>query len=69
MKEIKAFETTNGEMFKTREEAIERQNRIDFVNWYADNVLYGNYEGSYVSSGDMIAWLKDNKEMVLKLLR
>jgi hypothetical protein len=66
IKTTTCYETADGEIFKTEAEAKSHQSELDFAEWYEKNTLYGSYAGSYIELVDLLAWLKDNKERLLK---
>ena len=68
MEEIHAYQTSDGMVFTDKEKAIRREVDIDFEKWYDDNKLYGNTDGSYADSSDVIDWIRINKKMVLRII-
>jgi hypothetical protein len=66
--EMRAFRTTDGEIFEDIEDAKKRQTLIDLKNWYETHELYSNY-GSTVNFGSLRDWLFENKEFLMESMR
>lgn len=66
MEEIKAYKTTDGKIFEHEEEAEATQAEIDFIVWYEDNKF--RWYGDNSDAEEMLAWIRRNKEMVLKVV-
>jgi hypothetical protein len=59
MKEIKAFEATDGTTFFNEDECREYERDTTFRDWYKRNTFSGTSQPSWV---DVLAWLKNNAE-------
>ena len=66
MKTTNAYKTSDGRLFEIESDALEWQAELDFRDWYDSNELYSGE--SSVKCSDIISWLKENKEMVLKII-
>ncbi len=66
---VKAYKTSDGEIFEDDVAAYDHQANIDFNAWYEDNQLMGNYAGSYVDLSTLKEWLKDNSTQVNRLMK
>ena len=68
IKKIEAYETEDGVVHHTLEEAEAHRVFVMFQAYYEDNTCYGNYAGIRVDTEDMMNWLKEHKEMVMAFL-
>jgi hypothetical protein len=41
VKPVQGWETTDGRFWHKQDEAIEHQNRLDFLNWCGNNICVG----------------------------
>lgn len=63
MRQIKAFETTDGRIFTDEIAAREHQGKIDFAEWYEKRELkVGEYET--LCADDLLDWLRENREWI-----
>jgi hypothetical protein len=63
---VTAFETTDGNKYLTKQEAMEHQNILNLTDWYYGSELYGNHTA--VDVNDVAEWLTTNKNKVLDFL-
>lgn len=68
IKEVSAYETSDGTVFKDITDATAYQSELDFEHWYQTNYLLGNFAGSKVELQDMKDWLKSNKDVILSYI-
>ena len=69
VKKVTCYETSDGSVFHDLEKASEHQDIVDFTNWYEDNKLFGDRDGSRVEAGDLISWLIKHKDKVLSIIK
>lgn len=69
MKEIKSYKTEDGQIFQVKGDAEAHEEEIKFLKWYDNHICYGNTNGSRVDGVDMLDWLNDNRDVLLKLLK
>jgi hypothetical protein len=58
MDQINCFRTTDGQLFEGKSDALKHQTRLDFIEWYQRNQLYG-MRGA-VDFKDLGDWLGEN---------
>lgn len=68
MKKITCFETSDGKIFQTKDQALTNKAKIDFEQWYENNKLYGRYS-ERVDAIDVMTWLVENKSEVMSFLK
>jgi hypothetical protein len=68
MKEVIRFETIDGKEFTDAKDAKAHEIRIAFEDWYEDNKLYGNFEGSGIQFDVLVEWLTKHRTEVCTLL-
>lgn len=67
IKTVTAYETADGQVFDTLEQAQEWQASLEFVDWYRHgNELYDS--GDVMPDTTVLEWLLDNRTAVLALL-
>ena len=69
MKEKRMFETEDGCIFESMKKALEHEKILSLINWYEDNKLYGDFDGSVIEWEDLIEWLTVNKDKVATILK
>lgn len=64
---IECYKTKDDIIYKKKEEAMKAILDLDleFLKWYEDNKLFGNYECCKIDANTMLEWLKENR-LVLK---
>ena len=70
IKKITRFETQDGCIFVTRDEAEAHERDLVFEEWYyKDNeIMFGSGLCPHPESEDVIAWLKENEDYILNFL-
>lgn len=68
VREIQAYETSDGETFKKQSEANKYQTMLDLGQALNENMLIGNYMGSHVERDTLVDWLTKNKQVVLNFI-
>jgi len=56
IKEVKAWKTSDGDLFLVKDQAQAHQNFINFEEWYKSNPLFTN-DGIMISFSDMTRFL------------
>ena len=64
IKTIKAYECSDGEYFRSEEDAEKYQNKLNFLIWYEN----GNVRLYDINGEDMYEWLTTNTHVIYKLL-
>ena len=66
IKEVKMWETEDGEVFRSEKEARVGTAKIAFINWYESSDYLG--DTYHELAGDVVlTWLIENKEKVLSV--
>lgn len=68
IREVECFETSDGRLHHTMEDAFRAQSRINIRKRLDDDPLLGNYEGSRVEFDQLVDWMRQNSDVVLDLL-
>lgn len=58
VKRVDCFRTTDGHLFESRSDALSHQTKLDFIEWYRRNQLYGMR--GRVDFKNLEDWLKEN---------
>lgn len=65
---VTAYEV-GGKVYGDQSEAERAAVKAAFFEWYQNNTLYGNYQGSYVDAPDLLEWVVEHKLVLAKLLK
>ena len=62
---VTAYLTSDGDIFQSKKEAMQRQKYIDIGCALESRPLIGNVNGSRVEADTLLDWLSDNKDLVM----
>ena len=68
IKTVTAYETADGQVFDTLEQAQEWHTQIEFLYYYCHGNELRDIGRDIVPAEDVLAWLMDNRAAVLALL-
>ena len=70
VKEVSAYQCSNGEVFVDLKQAEKLQVYLNFVDWY-DNLTIGYPQNNlgHISDDELFYWLDNNKDYLLNLLQ
>jgi hypothetical protein len=60
IKQVSSFQTSDGQLFEQEQQATAHQARLDFMDWYERNQIYGRFEGCKIEFAELDYWLKEN---------
>lgn len=60
IKQVNSFQTSDGQLFEQEEQAATHQARLDFMEWYERNRIYGRCEGCRIEFSELESWLREN---------
>ena len=69
MKKVTKYESNDGSLFATEEEAQLKDKIDSFKDWYNENRLYGSSEGCKIDWEDFVEWLIEHKDTIMTLLK
>lgn len=67
IKEIKAFQTSDGKMYKSTEDAEAHEAELELSDRYKNNPVYDDW-GSAVSFKDVLGFIVDNADLIRRML-
>ena len=62
MKTVNAWETSDGQIWKYEGDAIRREAKLEFIEWYSNNSIQG------IFADELCDWLEDYADAVLRFL-
>lgn len=68
MKRVEMFESDDGKVYRTFEEATNRDLQLQFEEWYKSNGLRGDCQCTDVDFEDLWEWLSAHKTEVMQVL-
>ena len=60
IKQVSSFQTSDGQLFEQEQQAAAHQARLDFMEWYERNQIYGRHEGCKIEFKELEYWIKEN---------
>ena len=69
MKKVTKYESNDGSLFATEEEAQLKDKIDSFKEWYDENKLYGSSEGCKIEWEDFVEWLMEHKDTIMFFLK
>ena len=68
MKKVTKFESDDGTLFDTEQEALAHDKLEALREWYEENKIYGYYQGCRIDWSEFLEWLIYNKEKMRDIL-
>lgn len=73
MKQVTAWEGTDGKLYRTKAECEKMTTHLDFKHWYNslpnEDQLYSDYAGEHVAAEVLLDWVLENPETLLDILK